>query len=374
MRIAFLSTFYPFRGGISQFGGALFKALEKEGHDVKAFTFTRQYPDLLFPGKSQYVEKGDVSGEIDSVEILDSINPISYWKTASEIKKFKPDVLITQFWMSFIGPSCGTVAHIVGKKCKVIGILHNVIPHEGRFFDKPFTQYFLKAHDAYITMSEAVEEDLKKYEPHKPSTLRPHPLYDHFGEILDTSKSREKLKINTNLKTILFFGFIRDYKGLDLLIESFDKLDDQYQLIIAGEVYGTFEKYQLLIDKNKNKERIYCFNNYISDNEVTNYFSAADVCLLPYKTATQSGVTAVSLHFEVPLIATDVGGLKELVIEGETGEIVTKPEVGHLNKAIHRFFENDAEVYKKHIKVLKEEMSWSKFGKHTVDFINSLDE
>ncbi|MBD0403314.1 glycosyltransferase [Flammeovirga sp. EKP202] len=372
MRIAFLSTFYPYRGGIAQFGGALYKALEQQGHEVKAFTFSRQYPDFLFPGKSQYVDEKDNSDHIPSEELLDSINPLTYLKTAKEIRAYQPDVLVTQFWMSFFGPSCGTVAHFVGKDCKVVGILHNVIPHEGRFFDKPFTKYFLKPHDAFVTMSEAVESDLRKYEPMKPSALRPHPLYDHFGEIEEKDEARRTLKINEELKTILFFGFIRDYKGLDLLIEAFGLMDDSYQLVIAGEVYGSFESYDKLIQENKNKERIHCFNQYISDQEVATYFSASDVCVLPYRSATQSGVTAVSLHFEVPLIATDVGGLKELIKPGETGEIVAEADVNLLFDGIERFFENDAAVYQGHIQDLKVEMSWDKFGENLIQFIEKL--
>lgn len=373
MRIAFLSTFYPFRGGIAQFGGALFKALEKEGHEVQAYTFTRQYPDFLFPGKSQYVDNDDTKEAIPSIEILDSINPFSYWKTAQAIKKFKPDVLITQFWMSFFGPSCGKVANLVGKDCKVVGILHNVIPHEGRFFDKPFTKYFLNQHDAFVTMSEAVEKDLRKYNPKTPSYLRAHPLYNHFGEIKNSKESKVSLGINQDLKTILFFGFIRDYKGLDLLIQAFDALDENYQLVIAGEVYGSFETYQNLIDENKNRERIFCFNNYITDAEVSTYFSASDVCVLPYKSATQSGVTAVSLHFEVPLIATDVGGLKELIQPGKTGEIVETISSKAIEATIMKFYSSNLENYKNEIRVLKKEMSWSNFATHLINYVEKMD-
>ncbi|NLR90968.1 glycosyltransferase [Flammeovirga agarivorans] len=372
MRIAILSTFYPLRGGIAQYGGALYNALEAEGHQVKAFTFSRQYPDFLFPGKSQYVTESDSTDVIESEELLDSINPLSYISTANAIKKFAPDVLITQFWMSFFGPSCGTVAKLVGQQCKVISILHNVIAHEGRFFDKPFTKYFLNQHHGFVTMSSAVEKDLRKYTTTLPSLERPHPLYDHFGEIEDKVATRKKLGIATNKKTLLFFGFIREYKGLDLLIKAFDLLDDSYQLVIAGEVYGSFDEYQALIDENQNKENIFIFNQYIADQEVGQYFSVADVCVLPYRSATQSGVTAVALHYEVPLIATDVGGLKELVVSGQTGEIVSKADVDLLHQTLLHFFNNDLNVYHEHIRALKKDMSWSSFAKYLTEFINSI--
>ncbi|MBB3698646.1 glycosyltransferase [Flammeovirga yaeyamensis] len=372
MRIAILSTFYPFRGGIAQYGNALFTALEQLGHNVKAFTFTRQYPNFLFPGSTQYVTDKDTTEQLQSEEVLDSINPITYYTTAKSIEKFAPDLVITQYWMSFFGPSLGTVAKLLKDKYKVISILHNVIPHESRVIDKPFTSYFLKQHHGFITMSASVDQDLKAFIPNASSLERPHPLYNHFGAIADKEASRKELGLQEDKKTLLFFGFIREYKGIDLLIQAFDELDDSYQLVIAGEVYGSFDVYQQLIDQNKNKDRIHCFNQYISDQEVSTYFSAADVCVLPYKSATQSGVTAVALHFELPIIATDVGGLKELVIPGKTGEIIYKAESKLIAKTIIEYFDKDTSEYSSNIKALKQEMSWDNFAKKLVNFSNTL--
>ncbi|MBB6459885.1 glycosyltransferase [Flammeovirga kamogawensis] len=372
MKIAILSTFYPLRGGIATYGAALLSALEKEGHVVKAFTFSRQYPDFLFPGKSQYITEEDNVEKIASEEVLDSINPITYYTTAKKIKAFKPDVLITQFWMSFFGPSVGTVAKLLKKDCITLSILHNVIPHEGRFFDKPFTKYYLNQHHCFVTMSDVVEKDLRSYESEKPSLVRAHPLYNHFGDPQNQEEAQLKLGVESDKKTLLFFGFIREYKGLDILIKTFDQLDDSYQLLIAGEVYGSFDSYMQLIQENRNKERIHIFNQYISDQEVGDYFSVADVCVLPYKSATQSGITSIALHFEVPLIATDMGGLKELIINGETGEIVPSATVEDLKRGIDTFFINDPQQYKSKIVELKKEMSWENFAAHLEDFIFKL--
>ncbi|UTW60809.1 glycosyltransferase [bacterium SCSIO 12741] len=373
MRIAYLSTFYPFRGGIAQFNASLYRAFEKE-HEVKAFTFSRQYPDFLFPGKTQYVTDDDLADPIDSVEVLDSINPFSYLSTAKKIRQFNPDLLIMKYWMSFFGPSLGTVAGRMAPHTKVITILDNVIPHESRIIDKPFTNYFLKRNTGFIAMSGSVQDDLYSMAGNDAKCLRmDHPIYDHFGPREDTLASRQKLKLDPDKKTLLFFGFIRDYKGLDLLIEAFDQLDESYQLIIAGESYSSFDKYQQLIDTNRNKERIHLFNDYISDREIPAFFSAADVCILPYKSATQSGITYICYHFNLPILATDVGGLKDTIYDNKTGHIIKEPSAESLVGGIREFYERNPRIdYQQHIQDLKDEKSWKRFGEAIVDFSKTL--
>jgi glycosyltransferase involved in cell wall biosynthesis len=372
MRIAFLSTFYPFRGGIAQFNASLYRALEKE-HEVKAFTFTTQYPEFLFPGKTQFVQQGDKADAIESVRLLNSINPITYLTTVREIKKWKPDVLIMKYWMSFFGPSLGFVAQQMPKNTKVITVLDNVIPHEKRFFDKPFTSYFLKYNDGFVAMSESVEKDLLSLKPQARYIKHLHPIYDHFGQTIDKSEARKTLGIPENKKVLLFFGFIRDYKGLDILIESFKKLGDDYYLLIAGEVYGSFEKYQEQINQLPNKENIGLFVDYIPDDKVPLFFSASDVCILPYKSATQSGITYISFHFDLPIIATDVGGLRETIRDKDTGLIVDKPEAELLYKKIIEFFETKDQIpYKNNIARLKSELSWDHFAKSLMQFERTL--
>lgn len=375
MRIAILSCFYPFRGGISQFNACLLGELKKR-HTVKAFNFKRQYPDFLFPGKTQYVTPDDNAVPVESTALLDTANPFTYISTAKAIKEWNPDILIMRYWMSYFAPSLGTVARFVGKNCKVISLLDNVIPHEQRFFDTPFTKYFLKPHNGYIVLCDAVKEDLLKFKPDARYLNTPHPLYNNFGEILPRGKAEEIIGIKKEKKNILFFGLIRDYKGLDILLEAFGELDDSYQLIIAGEPYGSFDKYSAIIDRLPNRENISVNTNYIKDNEVNRYFSAADVCVLPYRSATQSGISAISYHFEVPMITTNVGGLKETIGDKGTGVIVDKPEPELVRNAIKEYFSIDKrgareEMINK-IKREKERLSWSNFCKNLEDFCDKI--
>jgi len=363
MRIAYLSTFYPFRGGIAQFNASLYREMEKE-HEIKAFTFTRQYPNILFPGSSQYVTEGDRADKIPSVACLDTVNPITYLTAAAKIKSFSPDLMLMKFWMPFFGPSLGTVAKSVRKKTKIITVLDNVIPHEKRIGDMALIRYFLNQNHAFIVMSKTVKKDLLYFLPNAHYVFHEHPLYNHFGERVDTAVARKKLGIPDGKKIILFFGFIRDYKGLDLLIDSMTKLDSSYHLVIAGEVYGDFKKYQEQIDQQNLKEKTTVHARYISDDEVPLFFSASDVCVLPYKSATQSGITAVSFHFEVPMIATDVGGLKEIIHHGETGLIVAKPDAGMIAESIHQYFEPaNRTIFKENIHKMKERLSWYSLAK-----------
>lgn len=372
MRIAYLSTFYPYRGGIAQFNASLYRALEKE-NEIKAFTFSRQYPDTLFPGKTQYVSGDETADNIPSNRILDSINPFSYLSASHIIRKFNPDILLMKYWMSFFAPSLGSVSGKVKKNAKVITILDNVIPHEQKFFDKPLTKYFLKKNSGFVVMSDAVKEDLLQLKPDAAYIKMPHPLYNHFGQKLDKQQARKLLHIHPDKKTILFFGFIRDYKGLDLLIEAFGKLDTGYQLVIAGESYGSFDAYQKLIDASPRKDSIHCFNDYIPDSKVPEFFSAADVCVLPYKSATQSGITSISYHFDVPLIATNVGGLQETIEHRKTGLIVELANADMIKDAILHFYSESSGIdYFENIQSYKRQLSWENFASGIIDFAKSL--
>lgn len=362
MRIAVLSCFYPFRGGIAQFNAALYAELGKTDI-VGAFNFSRQYPNFLFPGKTQYVTPDDEAMPVESTAILDTANPFSWIKAAKKIREWKPDVLIMRYWMSYFAPSLGFVARHAGKGCKVIGILDNVVPHEPRFFDTPFTKYFLGGCDGFVTMCDAVTEDLLRLKPDARYIMRQHPLYSHFGEKLSRSKAEEALGLKPGKKNILFFGLIRQYKGLDILLEAFAGLDDSYQLIIAGEPYGSFEPYQKIIDSIPGKDRIHIFPKYIKDSEVKDYFSAADVTVLPYRSATQSGISSVSYHFEVPMIVTDVGGLKSTIGDTGTGIVAEKAEPDCIRKEIERYFAEPATRQDciERIQKEKRRLSWSAF-------------
>ena len=373
MKIAFLSTYYPFRGGIAQFNASVYRSFEKK-HEVKAFTFKRQYPNFLFPGETQYVTEKDQADPIPAAELLDTVNPLTYFKTARKIREFKPDVLIMKYWMTFFAPSLGTVARKMDKSTKRIVILDNFIPHEKRFFDKAFNAYLVKHIDGYVAMSDSVLNDLLSVVPDAKYVRLNHPLYDHFGAAIPKTAACERLKLNPNKKYALFFGFIRDYKGLDVLLNAVPQLDADIEVIVAGEVYGSFDSYQEQIDKLGIASRVHVFTQYISDGEVPNFFSAADVCVLPYKSATQSGITSISYHFELPMIATDVGGLKETIFEGKTGDIVPVVSSEAMAKSINTYFrENHKEKYIPAIQEYKHEHSWEVFTEKLEDFIKTVE-
>lgn len=369
MKIAILSPFYPYRGGIAQFSAMLYKELEKEGHTLAAFNFKRLYPGILFPGKTQYVEEGDNAIEIRSKRVLDSINPFSYYRTVKEIKKFEPDVLIISYWMSFFVPAYAHIANRMKGSCKVITLIHNAIPHEPRFFDKPLASLFFKQNDGFIIMSETVKNDLLRLYPEAKYTLKPHPLYDQFGEKKEKHFAREQLGIDKDKKTLLFFGLIRDYKGLDLLIEAFNKLDDSYQLVIAGESYGPFDKYEERIKQSAHRENIHVLNRYIQDSEVPLLFSAADLNILPYRSATQSGVISIAYHFETPMIVTPVGSLPESIVPQGVGLATENVSAEALSTTIQKFFTTNPEYFSANFKREKKNLSWESFTEELVSFI-----
>ena len=371
MRIAFLSAFYPFRGGIAQFNANLCKELQKE-HEVIPFTFKRQYPGFLFPGTTQYVTATDRAIPVDSIPVLDTANPLSYRASARQIAKTNPDVLVLRYWMTYFAPSLGTVASYFKKRgCKVVSILDNVTPHERHFFDKPLTTWFLKRNSGFLAMSKSVRDDLLSLQPDARFILQEHPLYNHFGEKVDKQFACEQLEIDSAKKTLLFFGLIRDYKGLDLLIAAMSLLDESYQLIIAGESYGDFGKYRQAIDCSPACSRIKVLNRYIDDDEVPRLFSAADLLVTPYRSATQSGVIPIAYHFNLPVLATDVGGLKENIERAGTG-LVCLPTAESLSEGIQKFFQSNKETFITNIQKEKHALSWEVFAGALTGFVETL--
>ena len=368
MRIAYLSTFYPFRGGIAQFNANLLEELGRK-HEVKAFTFTRQYPDFLFPGKTQYVTPGDKAKPVDSQAVLDTVNPFSWYSSARTIAAWKPDLVLMKYWMSYLAPSLGTVARQLRRKgIPTITILDNVIPHEAKFFDKPFSRWFLKQNSGCVAMSEAVLGDMRLLTPDKPAILQPHPLYDHFGARIPKEEAQQALGLDPKLRTLLFFGLIRDYKGLDLLIDAMPQLGPDYQLVIAGESYGSFEKYEAQIAASGCADRIKVFNRYIDDEEVPRFFSAADVCVLPYKSATQSGITAISMHFETPLVATPTGGLAESIERPGIGLMTRDISSQAIADAIRQLYDEGLAIFTARIREAKKQMTWTVFADQLLSF------
>lgn len=373
MKIAILSCFYPYRGGIAQFNANLFEELGKT-HDVRAFNFSRQYPDILFPGKTQYVTPEDEAVPIEAEALLDTANPLSWGRTARAIRAWGPDLLLVRYWMSWFAPSLGEVARKMAPGCRVVGILDNVVPHERHWFDTPLTRWFLKGLDGAVTLCEEVGRDLLVLRPDIPHTVLPHPIYTHFGAKLPREEAERRLALPAGRRTLLFFGLIREYKGLDILLQAFDLLDERYQLVIAGEPYGSFDKYQKLIDGGRAPQDVHVFPDYIRDDEVKYYFSAADLAVLPYRSATQSGISSVACHFIVPMVVTDVGGLKETVGERGTGIVCEKGTPACIAAAITRYFDDpDLQIHlRKGMDAEKERLSWSRFAQDLTTFAESI--
>lgn len=363
-RIIILGTAHPFRGGLASYNEQLARQFQAEGHEVEIFTFTTQYPNFLFPGKSQFSDEPAPS-ELKIQRKVSSINPFNWIKIGNEIKRLKPDILIFKYWLPFMGPCFGTIARRVKKNkfTRIITILDNVIPHEHRFGDKFFTKYFLKPIDAFIAMSKSVEKDLALFDTKKPRTYNPHPLFSNFGNSIPKEKAKEILGLDKNTNYILFFGIIRDYKGLDLLLEAFATLDKtalNLKLLVAGEYYSNEEKYKQLIQHLKLDNDVIVINSFIKDSEVSNYFCACDLIAQPYKNATQSGVTQIAYHFEKPMLVTNVGGLPEMVPHQKVGYVVEPNSIAIAN-ALNEFYQKKVELaFIENIKTEKEKYSWDK--------------
>lgn len=372
LKIVLLSAAYPYRGGIAQFTDYLKQYLSKK-NDVSVVTFKKQYPDILFPGKTQFVTSTDLRPSELPHRWLNTVNPFNYFATARKIKALHPDVYISRFWMPFFGPSMGYVAKLIGKKTLRLAILDNVIPHEKRRFDSSFTKYFLKHHDGFICLSEKVKQELLTLQPNAKVKLINHPIYDQFGEKPSREEALKKLNLNPDKKYLLFFGFIRAYKGLDVLLKAMKSVGEDIELIVAGEIYGSFDTYAKIIEENQLSGRVHLFTDYIPDNEVSNYFAVSEVMILPYKSATQSGLSAIALNFECPTIATNVGGLAEVVRNNQNGLIVEPENPAQLADAIHRYFHEG--LKERFIAALKEEKttySWDNFTHELMDFIESF--
>lgn len=372
MKIALLTPFYPYRGGIAQFSDRLYQELIENG-EVKVFSYSTLYPKLLFPGQSQYVPNPINNPDLPSERVLSSIGLYSHVKTAKAINEFDPDVLIVAYWMPYMAVALSRVCKRLDRKIKIVGLIHNALPHEKGRFDKLLAKLFLNRCHAFITMSQNVREDLASLVPNIPSIVLEHPIYDQYPAKIDKKIAQEELGLNPSKKTLLFFGLIRSYKGLDLLIEAMGKLDDSYQLIIAGESYSDFIAYQQLIDLSKNRENIKVFQHYIPNEMVSKLFSATDVLVLPYRSATQSGVIAVALQLETPIIATNVGALGVAVKESGVGIVVPEISAESIAKGIREFFqEDDRSKYISSLRKEKTRLSWANFVQSVKPFIGNI--
>jgi D-inositol-3-phosphate glycosyltransferase len=365
-KIIIVGPAHPLRGGIAAFNERMANELINEGHDVQIITFSLQYPGFLFPGKTQYSSEPAPKNIPISVEV-NSVNPLNWIKIGNKIKALKPDLLILRFWLPFMGPCLGTIGKIAkkNKHTEVIGFLDNIIPHEHRIGDHQLTNYFVKSCDRFIAMSKQVVEELKQF-TNKSCKMIPHPVYDHYGDVMNKSEACAHLNIDAQQKYLLFFGFIRNYKGLDLLLEAMaDKRIKEagIKLIVAGEFYGDASPYHQLIEKSGNSESIILRTDYIADDEVKYYFSAADLVVQPYKSATQSGISQLAYHFEKPMVVTNVGGLPEIVHHGQTGYVVAVNQQPIADAIIDFFAGNKGVQFAPYLKEEKKKYSWESLAK-----------
>ena len=369
-KITFFSALPPFRGGIAQFSEQFRRSLAKK-RDVDAFTFQNQYPNFLFPGQSQFEE---LKPNFQNARIVSTFQPFTYFSSLKILKKSRGDLFITSYWMSFFGPMMGFWARFLPKKTVKIALIHNLIPHEKRFFDGVFNRYFLRQYDGFVLLSDAVRNDVLKLKPEAVTLVLKHPSYQQFGLKIDKKRAREILNVNQTKKTVLFFGLIRDYKGLDLLLTAFSMLDDSFQLVIAGEVYGDRDGYDKLITQSKNKH-IYFVDQFIPSEEVNLYFSAADLCVLPYKTATQSGIKAMCDAFHLPVLVSRVGGLHGEILEDENGFIIRDTSAFPLSEQIEEVFSDSRiENVSKNIQnqLENKQNEWDEFADSVLKFADMI--
>jgi len=363
--VVIIGPAHPLRGGLATFNERLAKQFTQQGFNTKIYTFSLQYPDFLFPGTTQYSD-APAPADLEIKVCINSVLPTNWLKVGWELKKLKPDFIVVRYWLPVMGPCLGTILRIVrqNKHTKIICIADNIIPHEKRKGDNLFTKYFIKPIDAFIVMSEKVMSDLKLFDKTKPVQLIQHPLYDNFGEKINKEIARKNIGIEGDEKIILFFGFIRKYKGLDILLDALALLKKEntptpFKVLIAGEFYEDRKPFDEQVARLSLKEMLILRTDFIPDNEVRNFFCAADVVIQPYRNATQSGVTPLAYHFEIPMIVTNVGGLPALVPDGVVG-LVAEPNAAAIAEKIMEYFTKDEQIFINNLKEEKKKFSWEK--------------
>ena len=364
-KVIIIGPAHPLRGGLASFDERLARQFQNQGYDTAIYTFSLQYPGFLFPGTTQYSSEPKPT-DINIKVCINSVNPFNWLKVGNELRKLKPAIIVIRYWLPFMGPCLGTILRCAkaNGSTKLLCIADNVIPHEKRLGDKPFTRYCFKPVDAFVTMSEKVLTDLKTITA-KPSKQIVHPLYDNFGEALSKEEAKRHLVISVDENVILFFGFIRKYKGLDLLLNAMKLLKEHTlngsfkgcKLLIAGEYYEDKQQYDDLINELDIADQLILRTDFISDSEVRYYLSAADFVIQPYRSATQSGVTPLAYHFEKPMLVTNVGGLPSLVPDGKVGLVAEPNPESIANKIVELYSIGEAH-FLPHLQTEKLKYSW----------------
>ena len=361
---------HPLRGGLATFDERLAREFIAEGWQVEIYTFSLQYPGLLFPGKTQFSD-APAPSDLSIKVCINSIHPLNWIRIGREIQQKKPDLVITRYWIPFMAPCLGTILRIIKRNqySKLVCLVDNILPHEKRLGDRLLTNYFTKIPDVFICMSETVMDELKEFRPHANTLLLDHPLYDVFGEAVSRENAREELNLPREEIVLLFFGFIRKYKGLDLLLEAFHSetlRHEKFHLLIAGEFYEDEKPYLEFIQKNQLESKVSVHSYFIPDQRVKYFFCACDGVVQPYRSASQSGVTPLAYYFEKPSIVTRVGSLARLVPDGKAG-YVCEPDVPSLANSIRKFLLNDRTQFKEYIHQEKSKLSWKHFVRQIIN-------
>jgi D-inositol-3-phosphate glycosyltransferase len=373
-KVIIIGPAFPFRGGIANFNNALAKAYHDRGDEVVLYSFTLQYPSFLFPGTTQY-ESGQPPKDLKIKTLINSVNPLNWIKVARKINRENPDYVIIRYWLPFMAPCLGTIARLLNKKIKILAITDNVMPHEKRIGDSVFTKYFVKSCTAFLSLSESVLNDLSKFTSTTYKKFIPHPIYDIFGDKISKKKAIENLGLNPTNKHLLFFGFVRKYKGLDLMLEAMG--DERIKamgikLIIAGEFYDDKQEYSDMISDLGITKDIIMKSDFIPAEEVKNYFCAADMITQTYRTATQSGITQIAYSFERPMLVTDVGGLAEIVPHHKVGYVTSQQPIEIADAILHFYTKNKEQEFSVNTKHEKKRFSWGSFVNGVEDLMNSI--
>ena len=355
---------WPLRGGLSAFDEQLARTFNDKKIDSSIVSFSLQYPSLLFPGSTQYTSD-PAPKEVTIFSIINSINPFNWIRVGLRLKKQKPDLIIVRYWIPFLAPCLGTICRIAksNKHTKVISIVDNMIPHEKRIGDHQLTSYFAKSVDGFLTMSQKVSNDVQRFSD-KPIVMSPHPIFAHFGNPILKAEARKIIGLQEEDKIILFFGFIRHYKGLDMLIKAMatDTIKNtNIKLMVVGEFYENAQPYYDLIKSLGLEDRIILHTQFVPDEEVKNYVCSADFIIQPYRNATQSGVTPLAYHFEIPMLVTNVGALADTVPHGKVGFVV-EPTVEAIASGIGQLYEKGTDHFKSHIQAEKKKYSWEQMA------------
>jgi len=370
VRIFLIGPAPPWRGGISHHSSRLAEELSLH-HEVELITFSRQYPSFLFPGRNQK-EEHRTGLSVPVTASIDSMNPLSWIRVGMELRKRAPALAIFAHSLPFFGPCYGTIAAIARRKkgIRTLFLCHNIIPHERHPGDMLLTRSAFRFADGFLVQSESVRRDLLRLVPDARVAMAHHPVYDGFGAPIGKEEARARLGLPAG-KLLLFFGYVRPYKGLRVLLRAISHLDD-VTLVVAGEFYEPEASYRSLIADLGIGHRVVVNNTYVPKEEIPAYFSAADAVVAPYLSATQSGIIQLAFNFDKPVIATNVGGLGEVVQPGVTGRLVPPDDPEALARGIREFYERGEEAsLRRSLSRRKLEYSWSALAAAAESFMDA---